>query len=108
MRSATRQLKPHSLSYHAMILTSVPPITIVIEESMIDERPSPRKSDDTSGSSLTPRMPFIGPASAARHAALGSSTEVDRPTAAVTSTTLTVGVGTRRVKPSNLPAGAGM
>lgn len=41
-----RQLKPHSLSYQAMILTSVPPITIVIEESMIDERLSSRKSDD--------------------------------------------------------------
>ena len=28
---------------------------------MIEERLSPRKSVETSGSSLTPRMPFIGP-----------------------------------------------
>jgi hypothetical protein len=45
----------------------------VLAESMIDERESPRKSDDTSGSSDTPRMPFIGPASAARKASLISS-----------------------------------
>ena len=42
--------------------------------SMIEERVSPRKSVETSGSSLTPRMPFIGPSAAVRKAALSSST----------------------------------
>src|SRR6185503_8735623 len=108
MRSATRQLNPHSLSYQATTLIKVPPITIVIDESMIDERLSPRKSDETRGSSLTPRMPFMGPASAARKAALSSSTDVGRATSAVKSTMLTVGVGTRRLKPLNLPSSSGM
>src|SRR5438094_6995458 len=108
MRSATRQLNPHSLSYQARTLTRVPPITIVIDESMIEDRLSPRKSDETRGSSLTPRMPFIDPASAERKAALSSSTEVGRETSAVKSTTLTVGVGTRRLKPLNLPSSSGM
>ena len=48
-----------------MTLTIVPPRTIVEALSMIDERLSPRKSDETSGSSLTPRMPAIGPSAAA-------------------------------------------
>jgi hypothetical protein len=59
------------------------------------------KSIDTSGSSETPRMPSSGPAADVRKAALSSSTEVGRLTSAVKSTTLTVGVGTRRLKPSN-------
>ena len=37
-----------------------------------------------------------------------SSTVVSRRTSAVKSTTLTVGVGTRRLKPSNLPFRSGM
>jgi hypothetical protein len=36
-------------------------MTIVEGASTIAERSSPLKSIDTSGSSLTPRMPFIGP-----------------------------------------------
>jgi hypothetical protein len=75
---------------------------------MIDERESPRKSVETSGSSDTPRMPSRGPAAASRNAALISSTLVDRRTVAVKSTTLTVGVGTRRLKPSNLPLRSGI
>src|SRR4029078_11241897 len=91
-----------------MTLTIVPPRTIVLAESMIGGRASPRKSDDTSGSSDTPRMPFIGPSAAARKASLISSAVVDRERSAVKSTTLTVGVGTRRLKPSNLPLRSGM
>src|SRR5512143_3438207 len=91
-----------------MTLTIVPPSTIVLAASMIEERESPRKSEDTSGSSDTPRMPCIGPAAAVRKAALSSSTLVSRATSAVKSTTLTVGVGTRRLKPSNLPLRSGM
>ena len=75
---------------------------------MIELRLSPLKSIDTSGSSDTPRMPLSGPAAAARNASLSSSTLVSRFTVAVKSTTLTVGVGTRRLKPSNLPLRSGM
>ena len=75
---------------------------------MIELRLSPLKSIDTSGSSETPRMPLSGPSAAARKASLSSSTEVGRLTSAVKSTTLTVGVGTRRLKPSNLPFRSGI
>ena len=54
-------------------------------------------------------MPFIGPAAAARNASLSSSTRGRRGRpSAVKSTTLTVGVGTRRLKPSNLPLRSGI
>ena len=53
-------------------------------------------------------MPFIGPAAAARNASLSSSAVVGRDTSAVKSTTLTVGVGTRRLNPSNLPLRSGI
>ena len=53
-------------------------------------------------------MPFIGPAAASRNASLSSSTRRVAATVAVKSTTLTVGVGTRRLKPSNLPLSSGM
>ena len=75
---------------------------------MIEDRASPRKSVDTSGSSLTPRMPFIGPPAASRNASFSSATLVGRSTSAVKSTTLTVGVGTRRLRPSNLPLRSGI
>ena len=51
-----------------------PPRTIVDAASMIEERLSPLKSIETSGSSETPRMPRMGPAAAARKASLSSST----------------------------------
>ncbi len=41
-RSTRRFEKPHSLSYQAKILTSLPPITRVDSPSMIEERGSPR------------------------------------------------------------------
>src|SRR6266850_6327387 len=91
-----------------MTLTIVPPMTIVDSASMIEDLESPRKSVDTRGSSDTPRIPFSGPAAALRNASLISSTVVGRETSAVKSTTLTVGVGTRRLKPSNLPLRSGM
>ena len=53
-------------------------------------------------------MPFIGPAAAARKAAFSSSTEASFSSSAVKSTTDTVGDGTRRLKPSNLPLRSGM
>ena len=53
-------------------------------------------------------MPLSGPPAAVRKASFNSSTEVGRLTSAVKSTTLTVGVGTRRLNPSNLPLRSGM
>ena len=50
-------VKPHSLSYQAMTLTSVPSTTVVSSRSMMAARGSPTMSADTSGSSETPRMP---------------------------------------------------
>ena len=50
--SSMRLEKPHSLSYQAQTLTSVPPITLVSVASKIDECGSWLKSTDTSGSSV--------------------------------------------------------
>ena len=47
-------------------------------------------------------------AAAVRKASLRASTVVGLLTVAVKSTTLTVGVGTRRLNPSNLPLRSGM
>jgi hypothetical protein len=41
-RSTRRLEKPHSLSYHARILTNLPPMTKVESASIMDERGSPR------------------------------------------------------------------
>ena len=91
-----------------MTLTKLPPRTMFDGRSMIEERASPRKSDETSGSSQAPRMPLSGPAAASRNAWLSSSTVTSFSSSAVKSTTETVGVGTRRLKPSNLPLSSGM
>ena len=48
------------------------------------------------------------PAAASRNASLSSSRVVSRSSSAVKSTTETVGVGTRRLKPSNLPLRSGI
>ena len=74
----------------------------------IELRLSPLKSIDTRCSSDTPRIPLSGPAAATRKASLRASFDVGRLTIAVKSTTLTVGVGTRRLNPSNLPLSSGM
>src|SRR5690606_41455156 len=66
---------PHSLSYQATTLAKLPSITLVREASTMDERGSPIKSLDTSGSSATPRMPCMGPAAARRKASLISRSE---------------------------------
>src|SRR5215217_3896302 len=47
-------VKPHSLSYQAMTLTSVPSTTLVSSRSMTAARGSPTMSAETSGSSETP------------------------------------------------------
>src|SRR4029077_20357701 len=48
------------------------------------------------------------PAAAVRNASLSASTLVGRSSWAVKSATLTAGVGTRRLKPSNLPFRSGI
>ncbi len=50
--SSMRLEKPHSLSYQAHTLTSVPSMTLVSVASKIDECGSWLKSTDTSGASL--------------------------------------------------------
>ena len=75
---------------------------------MMDERGSPRKSDDTRGSSQAPRIPASEPSAASRYFSLISSALVAFSSSHVKSTTLTVGVGTRRLKPSTLPLRSGM
>ena len=56
----------------------LPPITLVLCASKIDECGLPRKSIETSGSSQTCRMPFSGPAAALRIASLIASAVASR------------------------------
>jgi len=76
--------------------------------STIDECELPRKSTDTSSSSVTSRTPFMGPAAAFLRAALMSSALVALPSSTVRSTSDTFGVGTRMATPSSLPLSSGM
>src|ERR1700704_180917 len=55
IRSRTRQEYPHSLSYHEITLTQLPPTTRVMGASTMEERESPLKSDETSSFSSNPR-----------------------------------------------------
>src|ERR1700722_9820467 len=109
IRSRTRLEYPHSLSYQEITFTRLPPTTIVLGESTIEERESPLKSDDTSSSVSYPRYPFNGPDSDAfLRAAFTSSLVVFFSTTATKSTTDTLGVGTRMENPSTLPPSSGM
>src|SRR6516225_9986482 len=105
--SIMRLEKPHSLSYQAHTLTSVPSITLVRVASNTEECASWLKSIDTSGASLYASMPFIGPAAACCSALFTSSTEVARLALKVRSTSETLMVGTRTAKPSSLPLSSG-
>src|SRR5947199_10823126 len=102
-----RQLKPHSLSYQLTTLARCASSINVRGASTIDECESPRKSDDTSSSWLTARMPFSSPLAASSNAALMSSTVVDLPSSTLSSTTDTSSTGTRNDIPANLPASSG-
>src|SRR5712691_200575 len=57
MRSTMRQLKPHSLSYQLTTLAHSPPSMSVSGASTIDECGLCMKSEETSSSWLTARMP---------------------------------------------------
>src|ERR1700712_1288063 len=99
--------KPHSLSYQVMIDTKLPSITLVWSSAKLDDAGLWLKSDDTSFSCTTSRMPFSGPAAAALMALLISSTLVVRAAQNFRSTSDTLGVGTRTEMPSSLPFSSG-
>src|SRR5260370_33646713 len=97
-----RQLKPHSLSYQLTTFAQSPPSVWVSGASTIDECGSPLKSDETSGSLLTERIPFSSPPAASSKAALISSEGVVWLSCTVRSTTDTSRIGTRKDMTSNL------
>src|SRR5712692_7512451 len=107
IRSTIRQLKPHSLSYQLTTLAQSPARTAVDGASTMDECGSFLKSEDTSSSWLTARMPRSSPPAASSNAALMSSAVVVLPSCTVRSTTDTSRSGTRKEMPANLPASSG-
>src|SRR2546430_15137062 len=97
-----RQLKPHSLSYQLTILAQSPASTAVDGASTIDECGSFLKSEDTSSSWLTARIPRSSPLAASSNAALISSAGVLFPGCTVGSTAPTSRDGTRNENPPHL------
>merc|ERR1711981_1176836 len=75
-RSTTLWLYPHSLSYQATTLTMSSPITMVSEESMVEETSEHLKSAETSGSLVTSRTPLRWPSAASLNTAFTSSVKV--------------------------------
>src|SRR5207253_3597720 len=102
-----RQLNPHSLSYQLTTLAQSPASMAVSGASTIDECGSFLKSDETSSSCETARMPRNSPLAASSNAELISSTDVPRPSSTLRSTTETSSTGTRNDMPTNLPASSG-
>merc|ERR1711896_65653 len=82
-------------------MTMVSAASTELEESVC------MKSLDTKGCSSKLMMPFIGPSAAALMAAFTSSLEVFLLTLRTRSTTETLGVGTRKAMPLNLPLNCG-
>ena len=89
-------------------MARLPSTTLVSGASTTDECGLPRKSTETSSSSVTSRMPFIGPAAACRNAPLMSSAVAFFPSSTVRSTSDTFGVGTRMAMPSSFPFSSGI
>ena len=81
----------------------LPSITIVKSASTMELRGSELKSQDTNGTSDTPKIPFNSPAAALRNASLISSLVAGFSSSQTRSVADTSGVGTRYAKPSNLP-----
>src|SRR3972149_9456369 len=109
MSSTIRQLKPHSLSYHAKIFTKLlfSPSTIVKPASNTDEYVLCNTSLLTIGSSVYCNMPCMGPSAAFFMAALISSLVTSLLSKQVKSTSDTSGVGTRGATPFILPLQVG-
>mmetsp|Transcript_37529 Transcript_37529/g.110924 ORF Transcript_37529/g.110924 Transcript_37529/m.110924 type:complete len:259 (+) Transcript_37529:393-1169(+) len=76
--------------------------------SMMDERLSVTKSDETTSSRVNPSTPFISPSEAACNAAMISSYVVAFSRLTVRSTTDTSLVGTRNAMPVSLPLRSGI
>src|SRR5207247_5580037 len=107
IRSTMRQLKPHSLSYQLTTFAQSPASISVNGASTIDECGLLLKSEETSSSWLTARMPRSSPLAASSKAALMSSAVVVLPSWTVRSTTEQSSTGTRKAIPANLPASSG-
>src|SRR3989338_11010212 len=99
--------KPISLSYQAKTLISLSSIVRVERASTIEEWGSPLKSEETSGSSLTERIPFNAPSAAFRRASLIAEADAVLATAQTKSTQETFAVGTRIAIPSIFPLRSG-
>ncbi|MFS7947325.1 hypothetical protein Hanom_Chr06g00546991 [Helianthus anomalus] len=83
-------------------------MTMVNDESIVDETSEHLKSTDTSGSSQTDKIPFNGPSAAFLKAAFTSSAVSPfLATLTTRSTTETLGVGTRSAMPLSLPLSCG-
>uniref|UniRef100_A0A6N2M8K3 Uncharacterized protein n=1 Tax=Salix viminalis TaxID=40686 RepID=A0A6N2M8K3_SALVM len=79
------------------------PITIVSDESTVDDTSLHLKSTETSGSSQTDRIPLSSFSALSLKAAFTSSAKVFLETWTTRSTTETFGVGTRRAIPLSFP-----
>src|ERR1700694_5322312 len=101
--SSMRLEKPHSLSYQAQTLTSVPSDTRVRPESKMALAGLWLKSEDTSGSLVYSSRPFRSVSEACFTALFTSSTVVGFFATNERSTIETLLVGTRIEKPSSLP-----
>ena len=100
--------KPHSLSYHAATRHSLPSTTWVWVRSKMELAGLWLKSADTSGASLTVRIPLSRlPLAARRIALLISSAVVLRLATKLRSTIETLAVGTRIAVPSSRPLSSG-
>ena len=108
IKSSTRLLYPNSLSYHETSLTKLFVKAIPALASKMLLLASPTKSDDTTKSSVYPRMPLSSPSEAFLIVALISSYDASLPNLQVKSTTDTSMVGTRKDIPVSLPLSAGI
>src|SRR5450759_2860523 len=99
-----RQLNPHSLSYQLTTFAQWAPSSSVSGASTIDEWGLLLKSDDTSSSWLTARMPLSAPLEASSNAALMALALAEFFSSTVRSTRETSSIGTRNALPAHLPA----
>src|SRR5258708_35261600 len=102
-----RQLKPHSLSYQLTTFAHSPPSIAVDGASTIDECGSLLKSEETSSSWLTARMPRSSPLAASSKAALMSCTVVVLDSCTDRAPTGPASIGPRGRRPASVGARGG-
>src|SRR5438309_10324359 len=107
IKSTMRQLKPHSLSYQETTLAARSPSVRVAGASTIEECGSDLKSEETSSSRETARMPFSAPHASSSKAWLIWSAVVGLARSTLRSTTETSRTGTRKDIPTNRPDSSG-